>query len=126
MIRAMGSEKGGSSKSRDELSATTVLKCVARRSELAKSGQVSRWVDDHDLLIFEHQGKVKVLSNICPHLGGPVGYHKLKNGRFTCLWHNFQFSADSGQCVEHPKLCLREYKTEIRGDEIWVQLVEHV
>ncbi len=118
----MGSEKGEAIDTSD----LRALKCVARRSELRRSGQVSKWVDDHDLLIFEHHGQVKVLSNICPHLGGPVGYHKLKDGRFTCLWHNFQFSADSGQCVTHPKLCLREYKTEVRGDEIWVQLVEHV
>jgi nitrite reductase/ring-hydroxylating ferredoxin subunit len=122
----MGSEKGEPSEAREATSATTALKCVARRSELSPSGQVSKWVDDHDLLIFEHHGKVKVLSNICPHLGGPVGYHKLKDGRFTCLWHNFQFSAESGQCIDHPKLCLREYKTEVRGDEIWVQLVENV
>ena len=100
--------------------------CVARMSELDAAGQVSKWVGDHDLLIFRQGGKVKVLSNICPHLGGPVGFHKLKNGRFTCLWHNFQFSSDSGQCVQHPKLCLREYKVEVRRDEIWVQLVENL
>ena len=104
----------------------TAFKCVARMADLEPHGQLSKWVDDHDLLIFKHAGGVKVLSNICPHLGGPVGYHKQKDGRFTCLWHNFQFSADSGQCTTHPKLCLREYKVDVRKDEIWVQLVEKV
>lgn len=104
----------------------TAFKCVARMSELEASGQLSRWVHDHDLLIFRYGPGVKVLSNICPHLGGPVGYHKLKDGRFTCLWHNFQFAAESGRCIEHPKLCLREYKVDVRGDEIWVQLVEKI
>lgn len=104
--------------------AATAFQLVARMSDLEPSGQISKWVGDHDLLIFKHKDGVKVLSNICPHLGGPVGYHKLKDGRFTCLWHNFQFSADSGQCVAHPKLCLREYKVDVRKDEIWVQLVE--
>jgi nitrite reductase/ring-hydroxylating ferredoxin subunit len=104
----------------------TAFQCVARMSDLEPSGQLSKWVGDHDLLIFKYSGGVKVLSNICPHLGGPVGYHKLKKGLFTCLWHNFQFSAETGRCVEHPKLCLREYKTEVRKDEIWVQLVEKV
>ena len=67
------------------------------------------------------------MSNICPHFGGPVGFHKVRDGKFTCLWHNFQYSASDGQCV-HPAhmtgLKLREYRVRVDADDILVQLVE--
>src|SRR5690348_9955568 len=56
---------------------------IAGLSELEPYGQFSKWVDDHDILVFRQDGQIKALSNICPHFGGPVGYHQLKEGVFT-------------------------------------------
>jgi nitrite reductase/ring-hydroxylating ferredoxin subunit len=97
---------------------------VGHLSELGAAGQFSRWVGNHDILVFLHNGKIRALSNICPHFGGPVGYYQLRGGRFTCLWHNLQFDADTGKCVSFPKLKLREYKVKIEDAEIYVQPVE--
>ena len=93
-------------------------------SELEAAGQFSRWVDNHDVLVFRLNGVIRAFSNICPHFGGPVGYHQLTDGRFTCLWHNLQFDADTGQCLSVAKFKLREYKLMIENDVILVQLVE--
>lgn len=97
---------------------------VGHISELGAAGQFSRWVGNHDILVFRHKGKIRALSNICPHFGGPVGYYQLRGRKFTCLWHNLQFDADTGNCVSFPKLKLREYKIKIEGGDIYVQLVE--
>ena len=93
-------------------------------SELNSADQFSRWVGDHDILVFRDSGKIRALSNICPHFGGPVGYYQLRDGKFTCLWHNLQFDAASGQCVSFPKLRLREYKIKLEDGVIYAQLVE--
>ena len=93
-------------------------------SELDAAGQFSRWVGNHDLLVFRQNGKIRALSNICPHFGGPVGYYQLRDGKFTCLWHNLQFDAESGRCAAFPKLKLREYQIRLKGDAIYAQLVE--
>jgi nitrite reductase/ring-hydroxylating ferredoxin subunit len=93
-------------------------------SELEAAGQFSRWVGNHDILVFRRNGMIRAFSNICPHFGGPVGYHQLTDGRFTCLWHNLQFEADTGQCLSIVKFKLREYKLMIENDVIFVQLVE--
>ena len=95
-------------------------------SELGEHQQFSKWVGDHDILVFKRAGNIKALSNICPHFGGPVGYHKMKDGVFTCLWHNYRYSADDGRCQTIKKLCLREYKLKVEAGVIWVQLVERV
>jgi nitrite reductase/ring-hydroxylating ferredoxin subunit/putative flippase GtrA len=97
---------------------------VGQVAELDEAGQFSRWVGNHDILVFRYNGAIRGLSNICPHFGGPVGYYQLRNGKFTCLWHNLQFDAESGRCVGLPKLRLREYKITVQNGEIYAQLVE--
>ena len=100
---------------------------IGTLSELEPHGQFSKWLHDHDVLIYHLDGEIKAMSNICPHFGGPVGFHKMRDGKFTCLWHNFQFSASSGRCVfpEYIKgMKLREYRVRIEEADILVQLVE--
>jgi nitrite reductase/ring-hydroxylating ferredoxin subunit len=97
---------------------------IASVSELEPYGQFSKWVDDHDILVFRNNGEIKALSNICPHFGGPVGYHQMQKGIFTCLWHNYRYEAETGRCLSNPHLCLRSYKLKVEDGGIWVQLVE--
>lgn len=91
--------------------------------ELKKHGQITKWIGDHDILLYEHEGEIKAISNICPHFGGPVGYHKAKDGVFTCLWHNWEFSCTTGSCITNPGLSLRNYELKIDGDKILVNLL---
>lgn len=111
-------------KSPDDLNRVGELTRVADVSELEPHGQFSKWIDGHDLLVYRFEGQVKAISNICRHFGGPIGYHKMKDGVFTCLWHCFQFSAKDGSCLTNPKLGSREYKVLVKDGGIWVQLVE--
>ena len=97
---------------------------IADVAELEPHGQFSKWVEGHDILVYRYQGEVKAMSNICRHFGGPIGYHKMKDGVFTCLWHCFQFSAADGSCLTNPKLGSRQYKVAVKDGGIWVQLVE--
>jgi len=97
---------------------------VGHLSELDGAGQFSRWVGNHDILVFRRNGVIRAFSNICPHFGGPVGYHELTDGRFTCLWHNLQYDADTGQCLSVAKFKLREYKLMIKDADVFAQLVE--
>ena len=97
---------------------------VGYLSELEPAGQFSRWVGNHDILVFRRNGVIRAFSNVCPHFGGPIGYHQLSEGRFTCLWHNLQFDADAGQCLSVTKFKLREYKLAIKDVTIFAQLAE--
>lgn len=93
--------------------------------ELDAAGQFSRWVGNHDILVCRHDGAIRAFSNICPHFGGPVGYHRMRNGTFTCLWHNLRFDAATGQCRTVAKFRLREYRLRIEAGAIYALLVEH-
>ena len=98
-------------------------KFLATLDELKKTGQLTRWIDDHDVLLYEYEGEIKALSNICRHFGGPVGYHKHKDGVFTCLWHNWTFSCKDGSCTSHPAYPLRQYALKVVDDKIYVDLL---
>ena len=101
-------------------------KLVGTVVELKKKKQFSRWINDHDILVYLHKDSVKAISNICPHFGGPIGYHEIKevNGKevFTCLWHNLQFNVEDGVCTLHKNLKLREYKVVVVSDNIFVYI----
>ena len=97
---------------------------LSTTGELAKrDGQLTRWLDGHDILLYEHEGAVKALSNICRHFGGPVGYLKAQDGVFTCQWHNWQYSCKDGSCITHPGSSLRSYAVKVIGDKIYVNLL---
>ena len=99
-------------------------KLVGTVVELKKKKQFSRWINDHDILVYLHKNKVKAISNICPHFGGPVGYHEIKKVNrkevFTCLWHNLQFDAENGVCTSKENFKLREYNIIIDRENIFV------
>lgn len=97
---------------------------LATVSELKRNkGQLTKWVDDHDILLYEYEDGIKAISNICRHFGGPVGFHKCKKGVFTCLWHNWQYSAKDSSCLTHPGLPLRQYDIKVVDEKIYINLL---
>ncbi|MDB9971944.1 Rieske 2Fe-2S domain-containing protein [Alphaproteobacteria bacterium] len=101
-------------------------KKIGSLKDLKQNNQFSRWINDHDILIYRNGDKIEAISNICPHFGGPIGYHEIKivnkNPVFTCLWHNLQFSVNSGQCTTHSNLKLRKYNIEVEHEDIFVYI----
>ena len=77
---------------------------------------------NNSTLLFQ-PNKIKAISNICRHFGGPVGYHKCKKGVFTCLWHNWQYSAKDGSCLNHSGLPLRQYDIKVVDEKIYINLL---
>tara|TARA_Y100001970_G_scaffold219623_1_gene269527 strand:- start:181 stop:498 length:318 start_codon:yes stop_codon:yes gene_type:complete len=99
---------------------------IGTLTDLKKNNQFSRWIEDHDILIYKYKNSIKAISNICPHFGGPIGYHEIKqnNGKdvFTCLWHNLQYDVETGQCTTQKKFCLRKYEVKVEQDDIFVYI----
>lgn len=106
-----------------ELGEERICPLLASMDELAKEGQLTRWIEGHDILLYLWEGKAKAISNICRHFGGPVGFHKAEKGTFTCLWHNWEYDCSSGACMTQPGLGLREYSLHVRGRKIYVDLL---
>ena len=106
----------------DKKSKEPAYQFLATVEELRKAGQLTKWIDDHDILLYEFNGEIKAISNICRHFGGPVGFHKGEKGVFTCLWHNWKFSMKDGSCLTCPSLPLRQYDIKIVDEKIYINL----
>ena len=104
--------------------AEAIYQLLATVAELKKSGgQLTKWIDDHDVLLYEFEDTIKAISNVCRHFGGPIGYHKAKNGTFTCLWHNWQYSCKDGSNLTHCGLPLRNYDVKVIDEKIYINLL---
>jgi menaquinol-cytochrome c reductase iron-sulfur subunit len=65
-------------------------------------------------------GKLQVLSPICPHLGCSVGWHANKN-KFVCPCHGGQFAADGERISGPPPRGLDKLEAKVNDGKLQVQ-----
>ena len=69
------------------------------------------------------EGKFYAISDVCVHRGGPLGQGELHGKVVTCPWHGWQYDVSSGKVVQNPTMGVACYATEVRGDEVFVDIV---
>ena len=67
-------------------------------------------------------GRVYAINNICLHRGGPLGQGLLEGKVLTCPWHGWQFDATNGRALQNPAAAVDCYATEVRGEDVFVDL----
>jgi nitrite reductase (NADH) small subunit len=67
-------------------------------------------------------GKFYAISNSCLHRGGPLGQGQLEGSVVTCPWHGWQFDVTTGKAVMNPNAALGCIRTEVQGDEVYLEL----
>jgi len=67
-------------------------------------------------------GKFYAINNTCLHRGGPLGQGSLKDKIVTCPWHGWEYDVTSGKLVQNPNMGVACYATEVRGDEVFIEI----
>jgi len=67
-------------------------------------------------------GMIHAINNTCLHRGGPLGQGVLEGKVVTCPWHGWQFDVTTGKAMGNPQAGVDCYKTEIRGEDVFVDL----
>jgi nitrite reductase/ring-hydroxylating ferredoxin subunit len=67
-------------------------------------------------------GNFYAISNTCLHRGGPLGQGPLEGRTVTCPWHGWQFDVTTGRANQNPDAGVPCYPTELRGEEVFVDL----
>ena len=67
-------------------------------------------------------GAFYAINNTCLHRGGPLGEGQLEGKVVTCPWHGWQYDVTTGKTVQNPNAGVGCYATEVRGDEVYVNL----
>ncbi|MEM9051485.1 MAG: thiamine pyrophosphate-dependent enzyme [Bacteroidota bacterium] len=66
-----------------------------------KEGRVMTVTAAHqDLCLTHWKGKYTVMTNKCPHQGGPLGEGSIENGLLRCPWHGWDFCPHGGDSAD--------------------------
>ncbi len=77
-------------------------------------------VDGAKVLVARLDGRLYAYDDRCPHLGVALSEGALEGGVITCRAHHYQFDARTGLGVNPRTLCLRAWRVERDGGEVWV------
>jgi nitrite reductase/ring-hydroxylating ferredoxin subunit len=107
--------------------AKTLLE-VCRHEDLPNGGRAFAQRGSRQIAIFNVEGELHALPNICPHQLGPLCRGKISgtlvateesgwsaewvwDGEIvTCPWHGLEFHIPTGQCLAYPNVRLRNYE----------------
>ncbi|MGH9741288.1 MAG: Rieske (2Fe-2S) protein [Candidatus Acidiferrum sp.] len=67
-------------------------------------------------------GKFYAINDVCVHRGGPLGEGELHQNVVTCPWHGWQYDVTTGKVTQNPSMGVACYGTEVRGEEIFVNV----
>jgi nitrite reductase (NADH) small subunit len=67
-------------------------------------------------------GKFYAINNTCLHRGGPLGQGSLEGKIVTCPWHGWEYDVTTGKVALNPSEGVACYATEVRGDEIFIDI----
>ena len=68
-------------------------------------------------------GTFYAINGTCLHRGGPLGQGVLEGTVVTCPWHGWQFDITTGKAVMNPNAGVGCLRTEVRGEEVYVDAV---
>ena len=96
---------------------------AARKDEIPAGSIREFQVEGKTLAIANVEGKFFAIDNTCLHRGGPLGQGPLHGKVVTCPWHAWQYDVTSGKVVQNPAASVACYNLEVRGEDIWADLV---
>src|SRR5262245_23364427 len=102
--------------------ATDRLVRAASLEELRERGRLVVHLEGHTLALFADGEAVHAVDNRCPHMGFPLHRGSVKDGILTCHWHHARFDLCSGGTFDQFADDLRRFPTEVRGDDVYVDL----
>ena len=95
---------------------------VAALQEIPEGQAKVVLVQDREIAIFHSGGAIHAVKNSCPHRGIGLDRGSVVNETLTCPGHGWQFDMKTGDCLDRPDVGVRCYRTEIRGNSVWVEV----
>lgn len=71
--------------------------------------------------LFQVDGRVFAINNICPHEGGPLAKGRLKGFVVSCPWHDLQFDIRSGYGTDGGGYCVVCYDVKVIDGYVYVK-----
>ncbi len=95
---------------------------AAQSSEIPSFGKKAVTLNGKALLLVNVKGEFFACDNECPHQGSPMTAGIVMDGTISCPRHGYRFDLRTGSCADVPAFTLKLYPTELRGEELFVEI----
>jgi 3-phenylpropionate/trans-cinnamate dioxygenase ferredoxin component len=94
-----------------------------RADEIPPGGSKVVQVNEHTVAIFNLEGTLYAIDNVCPHQGGPLGEGYLEeDGVVSCPWHAWNFDVRTGISPVDPEVRVAAHKVTVVNGDIIVEI----
>ena len=78
--------------------------------------------DGRTIELFNADGRIFGMDNICPHRGGPLGEGSVDCAQVTCPWHAWTFDLKTGACDQDETFKQKTFQVKIEGGELFLDI----
>ena len=95
---------------------------LGTRDELLARVPFATKIDRHRIAVFLYEGRLRAISDICNHKGGPLSDGRLRGEFVMCPWHGWEYSVITGKGpTGYDEEQVPVYAVEERPDGVYVQ-----
>ena len=95
---------------------------VGRVGDIPDGGVAVVTIGKKDVAIFNQNGKLFAIDDMCPHMGASLSGGVVEDGCVTCPWHAWRFRLADGVWADSPRVKIGSYPIHIVGDEIQLEI----
>ena len=77
-------------------------------------------VRDVEVALFNLEGAIFAIDNMCQHAGGPLGEGTIKGDIVICPWHGYRYHIKTGHYVKNPEMSVACYPVKVEDGKISV------
>jgi nitrite reductase/ring-hydroxylating ferredoxin subunit len=77
--------------------------------------------DNMKIVILRTESQISAFEDACPHAFWPLSEGTVRKGVLECPGHGWEFSAETGRCLNAPTYCLNPIAFEVVGETIRLQ-----
>ncbi len=95
---------------------------VASVNEIQAGQGKAVTVGDREVGLFQCDGKICAVDNVCPHAGGPLSDGDIQGSVVTCPWHGWRFDVCTGVSPMNPAAKITTYEVKVEGNDVLISV----
>jgi nitrite reductase (NADH) small subunit len=96
------------------------FQAIAKIDDLSPGQSKVVTVNNRAIALFNVDGNIFAIHNLCPHEGGPLNEGRVKGFVVSCPWHDLAFDIRNGQGTDGGGYCVGSYDVRVEDGEIYI------
>lgn len=94
---------------------------LGTRDEIRTRVPLSLQIEHHRIALFLHEGRLRAISDVCNHRGGPLCEGRLRGAFVACPWHGWEYNVVTGRGpTGYEEETVPVYDVEERADGVYL------